>query len=81
MDIGAYDGLNYSHTFPFFQKGWKGLAVECDAGRFSGLAHIYRMFEDVSLSRQKVTPHNVCSLLRSADVPPNFELLSLDIDS
>lgn len=81
VDIGAYDGLNYSHTFPFFQQGWTGLAGECDPSRFSRLAHIYRMFEDVSLSRQKITPGKVCALLNSAGIPQNFELLSIDIDS
>lgn len=81
VDVGAYDGLNYSHVLPLYQHGWKGLSVECDPNRFARLAHAYRMFPSVRLSRARATPQSICSLLAGNHIPKDFDFLNLDIDS
>lgn len=81
VDIGAYDGLNHSNTLELFKAGWRGLAVESQGDRFARLSEAYRHFQAADLARQHVKPSSVVSLLQSYDIPPEFDLLSLDIDS
>lgn len=81
VDIGAFDGLNDSHTYPLLKAGWRGLAVECQADRFARLAHVYRTASRAAMSRVQVAPHNVIPLLESHGLPADFDFLSLDIDS
>lgn len=81
VDIGAYDGLNYSNTHFLFEQGWQGLLAECDPHRFALLASHYRSLPAAQLSRAKVSPDNVLSLLQAHQIPAEFDLLSLDIDS
>ena len=42
---------------------------------------VYKDFEKVHLSKTKVTPLNVLNILEEFDVPKNFDILNLDIDS
>ena len=80
VDIGAGNGELHSNTVRLARAGWLGVAVECDAAMFVRLAHRYRDFRGVRLSRSRVTPVNVVSLLAAHDAPADFGLLSLDID-
>ncbi|MBF2053097.1 MAG: hypothetical protein IGS03_06480 [Candidatus Sericytochromatia bacterium] len=81
VDIGAYDGLNYSNTHFLFEQGWQGLMLECGPHRFALLASHYRALPAAQLSRAKVTPENIVPLLNAHQIPAEFDLLSLDIDS
>jgi len=82
VDIAASDGFTQSSTFGLFSNSaWHGLAVEMDSKKFSKLAYIYSKFEHARLARNKVTPVNVVDLLKSYEVPIDFEVLNLDIDS
>ncbi len=82
VDIAASDGVNLSTTLGFFKDpNWRGLAVEMDPVRFAKLAVVYSNFPNARLARGRVTPNNVASLLQGYEVPKDFSLLSLDIDS
>lgn len=81
VDIAAGDGFNQSCTLDFFKRGWAGLAVEMDPKKFSKLSYIYSDFTNAKLARSRVTPYTIESLLKSFEVPKNFEILNLDIDS
>ncbi len=82
VDIAASDGVTQSSTLGFFKKpGWSGLAVEMDPANFAKLSFVYSQFKSVRLARGRVTPFNVAALLRSFEVPVEFALLNLDIDS
>lgn len=81
VDLAAGDGVIQSSTLPLFRRGWKGLAIEMNGRRFSSLAFIYADFAEVALVRARVTPHNVGTLFEALRVPPNFDVLNLDIDS
>ena len=80
VDIAASDGVSMSNTYALLQNGWKGLAVEYDAQKFSKLARTYRKFSGVHPVKNKVTPANVISLLADNKVPAKFGFLNLDID-
>ncbi len=81
VDLGAGDGVRHSNTHALFTAGWKGLAVDGDADRAYRLARVYRYYPNVFTCRNQVTPDNVVSLLEAYQIPPDFEVLSLDIDS
>ena len=82
VDIAASDGYTQSCTLGLFGlEGWAGLAVEMDAAKFYKLAYIYSKFENARLARTRVTPSNVVDLLKANEVPNNFDVLNLDIDS
>ena len=82
VDIGASDGWTSSSTFPFAKdKKFSGLSIELDDKKFKKMQYIYRNFQNVQLSKSKVTPLNIIDLLKGFDVPKNFDILNLDIDS
>ena len=82
VDIAASDGFSQSCTLGLFgSKKWSGLAVEMDPDKFSILAYIYSSFPNAKLARTRVTPNNIVDLLKSFEVPKDFEVLNLDIDS
>jgi hypothetical protein len=81
VDLGAGDGIRHSNTHALFAAGWAGLAVEADSRRAYRLARTYRKHPRVYVSRCRVTPHNVVALLEAYELEPEFDVLSLDIDS
>tara|TARA_Y100000389_G_C17456812_1_gene518686 strand:- start:983 stop:1957 length:975 start_codon:yes stop_codon:yes gene_type:complete len=82
VDIGASDGYSSSATFPFARnKNFSGLSIELDDKKFKKMQFIYKDFKNVHLSKSKVTPLNVLDLLHEFNVPKNFDVLNLDIDS
>lgn len=80
IDIAASDGISMSNTYSLYKDGWSGLAVECDARKFSSLASNYVNFQNVNLAKFMVTPKNILSLLSANEIPEKFEFLNLDID-
>jgi hypothetical protein len=81
VDLGAGDGVRHSNTHALFTNGWRGLAVDGDADRSYRLARTYRHHPNVFTCRNQITPENVLSLLEAYQIPADFEMLSLDIDS
>lgn len=82
VDIGASDGYSQSSTLGLYlREAWKGLSIEWDPKKFSKLAYLLKDMPGASTCRAKVTPINVANLLKAFDVPTNFELLNIDIDS
>ena len=82
VDMAASDGVCGSCTLRFFgDRKWPGLAIEMNAELFAKLAFVYAKFPWVRLARGRVTPGNVGPMLNAFDVPKDFALLNLDIDS
>jgi hypothetical protein len=82
VDIGASDGWSSSATFPFAKNNnFSGLSIELDDKKFKKMQFVYNKFENASISKSKVTPDNVKEVLDKFDVPQNFDILNLDIDS
>src|SRR5436305_15051237 len=81
VELGAGDGVRHSNTHALFTNGWRGLAVDGDANRSYRLARTYRNYSNVYTCRNQITPQNVMSLLEAYQIPTDFEVLSLDIDS
>jgi hypothetical protein len=82
VDMAASDGVSQSCTLEFFKDPtWSGLALEMDPDKFAKLSFLYANFPNAKLARGRVTPHNVVSTLLGFEVPNDFSLLNLDIDS
>ncbi|MDT5295977.1 MAG: hypothetical protein QOJ76_2857 [Acidobacteriota bacterium] len=81
VDIGAGDGIRGSNTYALFRRGWRGVGFEGDERRARRLARAYKNFDGVAARHAFVTPSNVVGLLREHNVPADFDVLSLDIDS
>ena len=82
VDIGASDGITQSSTVNFLsEQNYSGLLMEYSPVSFSKLAFLYDSRSDITLTKVKVTPHNVVGLMESLEVPRDFSLLNLDIDS
>jgi hypothetical protein len=82
VDIAASDGVDQSCSLGFFKDpNWNGLAIEMEPLKFSRLAFLHINFPNSKLARGRVTPLNISALLQGFDVPPEFDILNLDIDS
>lgn len=86
VDVGAADGLLFSNVRQFIEQGWKGVLIEADEKRFGKLVDgSGGQFGkgQVRCYNYKVEPtgaYSLDSLLAKAEVPEEFDLLSIDID-
>ncbi|HEX3510453.1 MAG TPA: glycosyltransferase [Solirubrobacteraceae bacterium] len=60
--------------------GWQGLFIDCDEVFYPELARKYRGNPRVSTRQAMVTPENVEELFAAAGVPPEPDILSIDVD-
>lgn len=81
VDIGAHDGVGWSNTARLALAGWAGFAIEGDRNLVAKFSETYRNIPNVKVVHTFATPLNVCELLKSQNVPHNFGVLSIDIDS
>ena len=81
VDIGAGDGIKMSNTYRFYKQGHSGLAIEANPDHHTKLVKNYQPFENVCTTHEKVSPSGIVDLLSGKQVPQEFLLLDLDIDS
>lgn len=77
VEFGAADGKFASNTY-FFREmlGWSGLLLEGDLKKVESVD-----CEKLNLHHEWVTQENINGLFTKYQVPPKFDLLSIDIDS
>jgi len=81
VEFGAYDGITMSNSRYLIQnKDWSALLIELDRRFYRRLAALYRNKDKVITLRAAVTPANINRLFKQAEVPRDFEILSIDID-
>jgi hypothetical protein len=80
VEVGVESGAECNCARLALEEGWHGLFLEADAGQFAGLARRYARREGVRCMHAAVTSANVEALLAGADVPRDFDVLSIDID-
>lgn len=79
VDMGAADGITQSNSYQLMTSGWSGIAIECDMSKVPSLQH-HCKGKAVKVLTERIFPDNVVSVLRSANCPPTFKVLSVDID-
>jgi hypothetical protein len=81
VDIGAGDGIDMSNTFKLASRGLTGLAIEGSPVRFAQLSLTYEKYINVKLVRSYVSAGSINGLIHGAEIPINFDVLNIDIDS
>jgi hypothetical protein len=81
IDIGAGDGIDMSNTFKLAHRGLSGMSIEGSPIRFAQLSLTYEKFPDVQLVRKHVSSFSITELIKGSELPKNFDVLNLDIDS
>jgi roadblock/LC7 domain-containing protein len=83
-EFGAWDGVYLSNTFNLIQKGFKGVFIEGDKDKFQDLLKTCKNYPNIIPINAYVDyegENTLDNLLQKTDIPVDFELLSIDIDS
>ncbi|RLA13432.1 MAG: hypothetical protein DRQ59_05345 [Gammaproteobacteria bacterium] len=82
VEFGAYDGVCMSNSRHLIaDHGWSAFLIEANDRFYSGLERCYSGNDRVKLHKGFVTEENINVLFQEAEVPEEFEVLSIDIDS
>ena len=84
VEFGAWDGIKYSNTYSLLENnGWVGAYIEGERDRFEDLKknvpqpEIIKICEFVATAGEK----SLDRILAAHEIPEQFDLLSIDIDS
>ncbi len=80
VEFGVGDGGQGNCVLLADDLGWSGLFIEADRDAYRALAAKYADSRRVRTLDALVTADNVEALFRAARVPPEFDVLSIDID-
>ena len=85
-EFGACDGIKLSNTFFLVKKGWKAVYIESDKDYYRKLLNTAFEYKNIYpinslVDHRKNSPTSLDVLLKKTDIPKNFEILSIDIDS
>jgi hypothetical protein len=80
VEFGIGEGVEGNCVFLADVLGWNGLFIEGAESLYPALHHRYASVPGVTTLQALVTAENVESLLLGAGVPPDLDLLSIDID-
>lgn len=85
-EFGAWDGKYLSNTFALVEKGAKAVYIEGDGTKFNDLLQTVKKYPNIIpicayVSHEKNAPDSLDRLLVRTDIPNDFLLLSIDIDS
>ena len=85
VEFGAWDGKHLSNTYNLLEHGWNGVYIEADTKKFNDLIQNMRNFKERVTTIQAFVEiegeNTLDNLLARTDLPPEFDLLSIDIDS
>jgi hypothetical protein len=79
VNVGCADGKSANDpVYPLFLSGFHGLAIDLIQSQalLNNLGHLPVILR----TGTRVTPQNLATLIRDANVPPNPEFLKMDID-
>jgi hypothetical protein len=80
VEFGAGTGTEGNCVFLADVLGWPGLFMESDPAAFAALAGKYAARPEVRTVQASVRPGNVAALIRSAGLPDELTVLSIDVD-
>ncbi len=82
VEFGAGNGLENNTAF-LLLKGYKGCWIEADEKQFKTMAQKFDSIikeKRLTIRQALITAENIEKLFKDADVPEEFDLLSIDID-
>lgn len=80
VEFGAGTGAENNTAVLADAFGWSGLLLEADPASFLRLERKYAGRADVTTARELVTPENLEEIFGRFGVPPDVDLLCLDVD-
>lgn len=85
-EFGAWDGKHLSNTFSLVEKGFKAVYIEANPTSFLDLQKTSKLFPNIVPILAYVSPNvdskdSLDHLLERTDIPFDFAVLSIDIDS
>jgi hypothetical protein len=80
VEFGAETGSEGTCVYLADMARWEGVFIEADAGASQELERKYRATERITTLQAMVTPDNVQKLFDEARVPPEPDVLSIDVD-
>lgn len=85
VEFGAWDGRHLSNTFALVEKGWNAIYIEGDRARYEDLLKTVKDFKKIIPVNAYVSmggdENSLDAILSKTNIPVDFELLSIDIDS
>lgn len=80
VEFGVEDGAECNAAQWIRDYGWEALLIEADEMCFARLQQRYGANPRVRLLRRVVDAHNLPAIFRDAQIPEEFDLLSIDVD-
>ncbi len=85
VEFGAWDGIHLSNTFALVERGWNAVYIEGDLNRYKDLLVTASKFKKIVPINSFVSKggdmNSLDEILSKTDIPADFDLLSIDIDS
>lgn len=80
VEFGAHDGCHMSNSRYLIKKGWNALLIEGDNRFFKQLERLYFDNKKVITKQKMLTINNINEVFHYANVPIDFDFLSIDVD-
>jgi hypothetical protein len=86
VEFGAWDGIHLSNTFALVEDGWNAVYIEGESNRYQDLLKTKQKFSKIFsveafVARYPDEVNSLDNILAKTNIPNDFELLSIDIDS
>lgn len=84
-EFGAWDGIYLSNTFNLIQKGFNGIYIEGDESKFQDLLKTVEKHNKIvpinKFIKHDIHEQSLDTILKDTNIPIDFDVLSIDIDS
>lgn len=85
-EFGAWDGKHLSNTFKLVEEGFTAVYIESDSKKYKDLLKTTRKHENIIpihafVEYNKYSSKSLDNLLSTTEIPIDFDVLSIDIDS